>query len=115
MAKKKYYSYRKTTAPTGLMHGNNRALRRIASGVIGLTLILAVASLVTANTLGTFGGESRDLNRDVAELQIENESLKVDLANLTSATRIYKEALALGFVSPHQLEQVKATKPVALR
>lgn len=101
------------TAPTG--PASVRTLRRIASGVFGLTVVLAIASLVTANNLATSGRTSQDLQSQVDQLAVENSRLTVENTTLTSISRIYQAAKEQGFVTPQKLKAVQPTPPVALK
>lgn len=110
------YKFRKhLTAPTGRTRGQNLWLRRIASGVVLATLLLAATTLATANNLATEGKTSQEINQEIQALTVENTKLAVENASLTAVSRIYKEALVLGFVNPRQVETVSTTKPVALK
>lgn len=105
----------KYTAPTGQAPDSVRWLRRLASVVLGLTLVLAGATLVTANNLATGGKQSQDMDREIRSLQEENTKLKSENATLTSVSRIYSQAQALGFTTPKALENLKKVPSVALR
>lgn len=90
-------------------------MRCLASGVAALTIVLAAATLVTANNLATQGGTSQLLDQEIATLQAENTELQAENASLTSITRVYQAALAAGFSSPKHLENLTKPAPVALR
>lgn len=101
------------TAPSGPA-ASQRRLKRVASVVFGLTLVLAAATLVTANNLATSGKQSQDIDREIRELQSQNSKLKSENAELTSVSRVYQQALALGFTSPKTLENLTKVPPMAL-
>ena len=101
------------TAPSGPA-ASARHLRRVASVVFGLTLVLAAATLVTANNLATSGKLSQDIDREIRELQAQNSKLKSENAELTSVSRVYEQALTLGFTSPKALENLTKVPAVAL-
>lgn len=101
------------TAPTG--PASDRTLRRVASGVFGLTVVLAIASLVTANNLATTGRTSQEMEIEIENLIAENSRLTVENTELTSITRIYAVAKEAGFITPSKLEKVRPTPPVALK
>jgi cell division protein FtsL len=105
----------KYTAPTGHASGANRWLKRIASAVGAMTLVLAAATLVTANNLATAGKGSQDVDREISALQVENSNLKSENAALTSISRIYQAALAAGFTYPKVVENIAKVPSVALR
>jgi cell division protein FtsL len=105
---------RKPTAPTGPSRENTR-LRRLASVVISVTAVLFITTLVTANSLATRGGDSSHMTQKINELQSQNNELSAQLASLTSISRIYSQAVALGFVTPSKIENVSKTNPVALK
>lgn len=114
MTARKHHLHRlHLTAPTGRV-SESRTLRRLASGVVILTIGLAAISLVTANNLATQGKASQDLDQKISTLQSENNSLTAENAQLTAVTKIYAQALAAGFVSPKKLQNLTRTPVVAL-
>lgn len=110
---KRYLHRQHLTAPTG--HASERTLKRLASAVLLLTLGLGVATLAFANGIATEGLTQLDTQGEIDKLTAENANLQVEVANLTSVTRIYNEAITLGLVTPKNAESVGGTNPVALR
>lgn len=108
-----YLHRQNITAPTG--RASTRTLKRLASAVFLLTIGLGVATLAFANTLATEGGSQVDTQSEVDALSVANANLQVEVAKLTSVTRIYNEAIQLGLVAPKQAETVGGASPVALR
>lgn len=102
----------KKTAPTG---PSPHRLKRIASVVVAVTALLFITTLVTANTLATRGGDSSQISSKIQNIQDENSQLAIRVARLTSISRIYSDAQAMGYVAPSKLEKVAPANPVALR
>lgn len=105
----------KKTAPTGPASSKSR-LRFAASVVTAVTIILFGATLVSANSLATKGADSQQMSREIQDLTTQNAELSAHLADLTSVSRIYKDALSAGYVTPTKVEYVgKEANPVAFR
>jgi cell division protein FtsL len=136
-------SHKKMTAPTGSPHLRSALKRgakegslrevthqrtsnqvnqpnnlgfKIATSLAALTtLVLFTTTMVTTNSLATQGGNSGEIAGQVEKLQIENANLSANLSYLTSVTRIYQQAKALGFKEPDKVLNASQPSPVALK
>jgi cell division protein FtsL len=73
-----------------------------------------LATLVAANSLATKGGDTGDVNAQIAKLQNENANLETQVASLTAVSRIYNEAKSRGYVEPDKVMYAAPASPVAL-
>jgi hypothetical protein len=90
-------------------------LPSLASFITVCTLGLFLVSLVASNSLATQGGSNGDINSAIANLRNQNANLQTQAASLTSVSRIYKEALARGYVQPDKVMYATPPSPVALK
>ena len=108
--KNTYNRILKKTAPTGradrFVHGQyletkKSGLKIAASVVAIMTVVLFGATLVTANSVAASANGST-ISSQIQQLDNENANLTVELAQLTSVTQLYNEAMAQGFVIPEK-------------
>ena len=77
--------------------------------ILVLALIVAFGFLYVfqINSLGTRGYEIRQLEQKIKVLQVENKALQLHSSNLSSITKIQKDAEALGMVPASNVTYIK--------
>lgn len=87
----------------------------ILKSLIFTTLLLALCRVVVSNIISTSGTELGRINEKIADVRIQNETLKQELFIKTSLENIASEAAKLGFTDKKENFVLTSPLPVALR